>query len=66
MADTNNALDEVVLENPVDAAIIEIAGIAERFDNFGEFRAELVGMSEGILTIAKNKAKQDAKDAAKK
>jgi hypothetical protein len=45
------------------AAIIEIAGIAERFDNFGEFRAELVGMSEGIITIAKNKAKQGSVQA---
>lgn len=76
MADTtpNNALDEVAIHHPVDVAIIEIAGIAERFDNYGEFRAELVAMrerirtivSEGVRTIAKNKAKEDAKADAKK
>ncbi len=65
MADTNPTApapnDDVVIADPVEMAIIEIASVAQRFDNYGEFRAELIGMSSGLIAL--NKSKQAARDA---
>ncbi len=60
-APAENAEEQGIITDPVEMAIIEIAAIAERYDNYGEFRANLKNLSDGLYEIAKGKTAESTK-----